>query len=144
MPDESQNVARAREVFAAFATRDFATFDALVSDTATFTLLPESLRFVVPDKATIFDNLGRLTNTGRIKLEVLELIDAPPTGQVITHAKIVDTLAKDGVTPYRNEYIFIFTFNEGKIVRWKAFMDSAYVTAFLAGQKIAEDEFRPT
>lgn len=142
MPSESANVARTRDLFSAMGSRDVAAFDALVADTVSITLFPETLRFVIPGKAAPFANLKQLTADGTLKFELIELIDAPATGQVIAHVKGVDTLAKDGVTPFCNEYIFIFTFEDGRIVRWKEFMDSAYIAEFLAGQKIPMETFR--
>ncbi|EJD53583.1 hypothetical protein AURDEDRAFT_180033 [Auricularia subglabra TFB-10046 SS5] len=125
----------AREFFDALGAKDLDTVGALLADDMRLQMLPESMGMGTIGKAQWLANMKAfqsMTSSGTVKIEILEVIDAAETNQVILHCRSFDTFAKDGKTPYANEYIFIFTVIDGKIARAKEMLDSKFYLGFLA------------
>ncbi|KZV83771.1 hypothetical protein EXIGLDRAFT_842684 [Exidia glandulosa HHB12029] len=111
-----------------YASGDLKPLHTLFAPEFEFELLPKSLGVRSRKKEEFIEWVGGVFKAfagGRVKIEILELIEVPQSRKVVVHAKSYDTTLANG-TPYNMEYIFTFTLDETgtKVVHLTEFLDS--------------------
>ncbi|KZV89867.1 hypothetical protein EXIGLDRAFT_838191 [Exidia glandulosa HHB12029] len=93
-----------------------------------FEILPKSMGIPIRRGEEYFEwakGGGWAFREGKVKMEVVELVEVGEVRKAVVHTKSVDTYLANG-TPYHMEYIWTITLDEtlSKIVHVKEFLDS--------------------
>ncbi|KAF8989136.1 hypothetical protein BDQ17DRAFT_1334256 [Cyathus striatus] len=122
----------ALELFKMLDTRDYSPVERLITSEFRFTILPKSTGgFGVPSRTweQVVDFLKDLDKLFKIILSGDTWIEA---GDVLVAHYYSDGKLRNG-SPYKNEYIGIFRFIDGKLDSFEEMMDSKYVEQVISG-----------